>query len=119
MNVLDAIQWLTQAWDAVKPSTIVKCVAKCGIGLDNVPAECDDDEDWDDDDLLPILQAGSTMREFVEMDSDLSTSNTVGSDWEAEILSHTQCRDMSVSDSESDGERECEGAAACISMPTA
>ena len=28
-NILDAILWLKNAWDAVDPTTIEKCFAKC------------------------------------------------------------------------------------------
>ena len=31
VSVLDARMWLKTAWDNVKPTTIQKCVAKCGF----------------------------------------------------------------------------------------
>lgn len=31
INMLDAIMWLKNAWDAVTPTTIEKCFAKCGF----------------------------------------------------------------------------------------
>ena len=31
INILDAILWLKNAWDALDPATIERCFAKCGF----------------------------------------------------------------------------------------
>ena len=31
VNVLQAIRWIGQAWEAVEPSTIIKCFANAGV----------------------------------------------------------------------------------------
>ena len=31
MNVLPAIRWIGQAWEALEPSTIIKCFANAGL----------------------------------------------------------------------------------------
>ena len=31
INVLQAIRWIAQAWEAVEPSTIVKCFTNAGV----------------------------------------------------------------------------------------
>lgn len=31
INVLDAVQWVRNAWDKLQPSTISKCFANCGF----------------------------------------------------------------------------------------
>ena len=61
VTVLDAILWLTSAWDSVKPDTISKCFQKCEFSDALLDAATTDDDEWDDADLLPLLPPGITF----------------------------------------------------------
>ena len=67
INVLQAIRWIAQAWEAVEPSTIVKCLTNAGV-LDkerNVvkalapPSDEDPFSDLEDD----VLQVNASLEE--------------------------------------------------------
>lgn len=86
ITVLDAILWLISSWDAVKPETIQKCFGKCGFGQVSqvIP---DSEEQWDEEDLAPLLPAGQSIVDYANMDEDLCTENNNDSDdWEEELI---------------------------------
>ena len=94
--MLDAILWLTSAWDSVESKTISKCFQKCGFSDARLDAATTDDDEWDDDewdddewdddewdddewdddewdddewddaDLLPLLPPGITFKDYVD-----------------------------------------------------
>ena len=68
INVLQAIRWIAQAWEAVEPSTIVKCFTHAGV-LDKErnlvkaltpPSDKDPFSDLEDD----VLQVNALLEEF-------------------------------------------------------
>jgi len=90
INVLMAIRWIKQAWDEVKPQTVVNCFKLCGA----LPQEQESDEDpfeglGEDDpldgsdndcarlqELVEQLGSEATAQEYLSADDDLSTCMT-------------------------------------------
>ena len=66
VTVLDAVLWLTSAWDSVKSETISKCFQKCGFSDALLDAATTDDDEWDDADLLPLLPPDITFKDSVD-----------------------------------------------------
>ena len=107
-TVLDAILWLTSAWDSVKPETISKCFQKCGFSEALLDAATTDDDEWDDVDLLPLLPHGITFKDYVASDNKVAMQTTISEDWESELVASARAikdgggRDYAVSSCEED-----------------
>ena len=100
VNVLQAIRWIAQAWEAVEPSTIIKCFANAGV-LDkerNVveavepPSDEDPFADLEDEvsqSLLPVCQElGENWEErFLSSLSSDSNGDSEGADIDDEEIS--------------------------------
>lgn len=74
VTMLDAIRWVDLAWTGVKPTSISKCFAHCGIA---VAQSCSQDEE-----PLPALEGpyhelldGAKWEEFVNMDDNAVTTS--------------------------------------------
>ena len=86
VNVLDAIVWLRHAWDCSREETIVKCFSKCGVATSIKTSDTTDfDADALDDDSQAIL-GSTTLAEYVNMDSDLATTETIDPNWRDNLL---------------------------------
>ena len=84
IDVLDAILWLRSSWDAVKPSTIVKCFGNCGITVDAIqPDVANVAEDVAE---FAVLLGDVTIDQFTGCDDFVDTTNCAGVDWEADIV---------------------------------
>ena len=79
VTVLDAILWLTTAWDSVSPETIQKCFRKCGFSDAIVDASSDDE--WDEEDLRPLLPPGTSLRDYVDSDDHVAMQRTIDDNW--------------------------------------
>lgn len=69
INKLDAVNWIRNAWDEVKPETITKCFQKCGFLLPEVPA-LDEQVENDTFEIEELVQ-GFNVNEFIYCDQDL------------------------------------------------
>ena len=75
ISILDAIYWVSQAWNEVEKSTISKCFAKSGFEMDKI---AHDNEDNDDDIPLKALKLsrdifGCEFHELVDIDRNVKT----------------------------------------------
>lgn len=75
ISLLDAIRWLSNAWCAVKPSTVAKCFAHCGL-VDSTSTSTSEDPE----EPIPSLEepyqqllGGHTWEQFVQMDDAVAT----------------------------------------------
>ena len=91
VNVLHAVQWSSNAWDQVQPTTITKCFVKCGF-----PSESPD-SDWDADDdlsLRELISRGAeigvcddvTPEEYVRCDETVRVPDCEDDDWENDLM---------------------------------
>ena len=88
VNVLDAIMWLKNAWDNVKPTTIQKCFAKCGF---SEAVFTDPDDTAIDSSLSAFVEAsGASWEVYANFDHDLATNRTIGEEWEAALLENAR-----------------------------
>ncbi|XP_062609218.1 tigger transposable element-derived protein 4-like [Saccostrea cucullata] len=107
ITILDAIYWVHSAWEEVQTSTIQKCFSKAGFLCENI----DSDDDFDDDDDVPLSVLklahevfGCEFNDLSEMDQTLSTCDNSAKDWDrpATDLLNTLESDGSESESDSD-----------------
>ena len=85
VNVLDAIMWLKNAWDNVKPTTIQKCFAKCGF-TEAVFTDPEDDTAIDSSLSAFVEASGASWEVYANFDQELATNRTIGEEWEAALL---------------------------------
>jgi len=124
-SVLDAIYWISSAWDEVDESTILKCFQRCGFNLpseNNINSVNEDDDenhinehDDDQDDDIPLAAIkfsreifGCEFQELVEIDKNVCTCDTSLIDWEkpgSDLLQNIQC-DSDDSDGDDDTANE-------------
>ena len=74
ITLLDAVRWLGNAWHAVKPSTCVKCFARCGL-VDAASTSPSEEEE-----TIPPLEGpyhqllnNITWEDYVQMDDTVAT----------------------------------------------
>ena len=85
----------------------------------DTPASDHEDEMWDEEDLLPLLPPGTGLKDYAEWDDNLATGNTLGDDWEEELMnSAKKTEEGDKSDSESEKEND-EPVEKVISLNTA
>ncbi|XP_065831030.1 tigger transposable element-derived protein 4-like [Oscarella lobularis] len=106
VNVLTAIRWIAQAWDSVKPETIVKCFRKSGmlsealVAVSRETGDVFDDLDFESDSdaadhalelkemisqTFPASQFCSAD-EYVNAEDDLPVCREFDEDWEKQFL---------------------------------
>ena len=100
VTVLDAILWLTTAWNSVSPETIQKCFRKCGFSDTIVDASSDDE--WDEDDLRPLLPPGTSLRDYVNSDDHVATQTTIDDNWERALIDEARVVTNGEADSSSE-----------------
>lgn len=85
-------------------------VSFCQFTVTSQPqAQDSDDDDWDEDDLLPLFSvAGTTLRNFVNFDNDLSTEKNTDENWEDEFIQSVRNVNESCADIENDENSDCE-----------
>ena len=79
---IDAIMWLKIALDNVKPTTILKCFAKCGV-TEAVIADTEEDTLIDGSLGAFVESCGVSWEVYANFDQDLATNWTINEDWEA------------------------------------
>ena len=95
MDVLKAIRWVAESWDAVKKETIIKCFRKSGvIGSDFtvVGRSCEDHDPFDDVDAQEELDtlvgqvcplaARCPVDEYINGDNNVAICVQYDEDWE-------------------------------------
>ena len=118
VTVLDAVNWICEAWDNVTPLTIQRCFRKAGFSID-----IDTNEDIEDD--LPLSELAALLRRaapaigmdvlaaeaFVSADESVPTSEDNDADpgWRMRILDKHQgetAEDNIVNESDNDDDTE-------------
>ena len=99
INVLQAIQYLSDAWIKVTSQTIQNCFAKCGVSQ----AKLDSLHFNDVDDTPAILQRVENFEEFLSIDDNLPCYAESASefDFDDEIVEHIakkQCTEEKAED---------------------
>ena len=91
VDIVDAIWWLSRAWDCVFSDTIIKCFAK--FGFDNsLNQDSDTDsveglaEPEETNEQFSELLNGTSMEEFVSFDNSTDVCNTHDSNWKEHII---------------------------------
>ncbi len=89
INVYNAIQWITEAVKAVKPSTIQKCFAACGVPTPNPNPTADSDDEGDiplarllDSTTRHLNIPSTTPEALLSMDDDCETQEDYSEGWE-------------------------------------
>lgn len=103
ISVLDAIYWVSKAWNNTKESTIQKCFKLAGFPLQD---ELNTDDDNYDDDDIPLNQLANQLRLTPNMDpcfDDSIPTEDDSDDWEAHLISKHQ---TNVANSDDDDEAE-------------
>ena len=102
ISVLDAIHWITRAWNDTKDTTIVKCFNLAGF---TTPNPDDDNAGEDDDDDVPLQQLARELRLSNAdpcFDDHLPTEDD-SDDWEKDLIaSHKPQPDAEDSDDDDD-----------------
>ena len=104
ITVLDAVNWVSAAWEDTKPSTIISCFKHCGFPTPTTELEDDPEDD------LPLASFISQVTQhplepeaFINIDEGVSTEDT--DNWEAALVAqHMPPTDTTDSDSDSDSE---------------
>ncbi|KAL2082547.1 hypothetical protein ACEWY4_022365 [Coilia grayii] len=116
VNVLDAIRWISGAWNETKTETIVKCFRNSGfnvVGLDGRDAQPDT---ADDEELRRLIQqvhqstegeGQCTVDEFINFDDSVPTEETYGGEWEKQIVENfLSDKTQETNDDEDDSEEK-------------
>ena len=94
VSVLDAIHWLSSAWNDVQPATIRKCFQKAGFQHVAYTGEEEETEDGvliaHEAELVDLLTKEGLDKDWAQqyatLDSQLFTDNREDSEWEKSIL---------------------------------
>ena len=86
ISILDAIYWVTAAWDEVQEDTITKCFAKCGFEFKDpstTPPASEAEDAEDESDNYPVIihklaseLFGCEFSELPKIDENLCTCDT-------------------------------------------
>ena len=102
INVLQAIRWIAQAWEAVEPSTIVKCFTNAGVldkerNVVKALASPSDEDPFSDleDDILQVNalleescgDTATSAHESIADENLLPVCQEVDENWEQKFLS--------------------------------
>lgn len=113
VNVLHAVNWIAQAWEDVSPSTILGCFQKAGfLHTDVMPQDPLQVEE--DSQLLALEElrqiCPENVEDFIAMDDDLATFDTLGDEWDNELFS--QAKGCPSSTDRNDGDYDTDDAPA-------
>ena len=103
IDLKDSIHWINCAWTAISETCIEKCFRKCGFYDQPV---CDLEHEEDDEELDPQLSAilgDVSWNEYVSMDSNTATVNSVDEDFDEKLKAKARGEDDS-----SASEEECD-----------
>lgn len=111
ISILDAIYWISKAWNDTKDSTIVKCFRLAGFSTDNnndVPDETEDEDDEEDD--IPLIQLARQLRELPQeydfnFDATIPTEED-STEREKDLLGPYQRDETIVCEQEEEEEKE-------------
>ena len=128
IDVLTAIRWVKQAWDAVSANTIINCFKHCGVQplvdeatdpFSDLDEESEDEQERDgglqNEELQELVQQFDpelNADDYVNADEDLPTCDTYDNNknWREElheeILSGDNAKKQAVSESDSEEEDE-------------
>ena len=108
INILMAIQWVKQAWEQVKTTTIINCFTTCGASPDVETADETDPfaeldqstETAELNELVRHISADITADEYLDSDSDLCTHLTIDpeqmSSEKPYVMKHWQYAEMKI-----------------------
>lgn len=93
ITVLDAIYWISQAWDDINPETIQKCFSRCGFtffnGFESIAIEQDTQQcelqELVDQAACALNIAIGDAEEYVNIDSDTQVHIGESDDWEKDL----------------------------------
>ena len=106
VDMLDAIRWVHLAWASVSDTTITKCFAKCGVGVE---APGDTEEvvvQQPEGPAYDTLLGTESWADFVSMDNATRTTDIISDDWESALI--TKAREDVLADGASSEEDEQE-----------
>ena len=107
VDMLDAIRWVHLAWASVSATTITKCFAKCGLGVeaagDAEEVLVQQPEGPAYDALLGVV----SWDDFVSMDDATRTTEIISDDWESALIAKAR-GDAPAEDASSEDEEEQE-----------
>ncbi|KAK3577519.1 hypothetical protein CHS0354_026475 [Potamilus streckersoni] len=83
VTLLDAIHWMTSTWDVLTNETIQKCFRKCGFFQEVLGLAEAEEENWDEEDYLPLIPHETSLKDYVQCDDGLATEDTISDDWES------------------------------------
>ena len=93
VDVLKAIRWVAESWDAVKKETIINCVRKSGVIGSVVGHSCEDHDPFDDvdaqeelDTLVCPLAASCPVDEYINGDNDVAICVQYDEDCEEQLF---------------------------------
>jgi transcriptional regulator with XRE-family HTH domain len=107
VNVFDAVQWLSSAWDLIQSSTIQKCFKKAGFSFsDDEEPDAEEIENGEisahEAELVDLLiQDGipeDKAQQYAMLDDSLCTDATEDTEWESSILEEVKARNDSIED---------------------
>ncbi|XP_060577655.1 tigger transposable element-derived protein 6-like [Ruditapes philippinarum] len=125
-NVRDAIYWLSNSWNEVESSTIVKCFGKAGFKLhlqDKSDIEISveklaDEPTMDDDDDIPLSVIkisydlfGCSFSDLVKIDDNVNTCDSQNIDWDKnanDLVKDLFKNEENKTDEDDDGEEDCD-----------
>ena len=94
VDMLTAIRWIKNAWDAVQPQTIINCFRTTGAlpqdgETDSEEAGVEEEDTSSLEDLVHQFDPDTSVDEYINVDEDLSTSVTFENtdNWREELRS--------------------------------
>ena len=110
VTVLNAVDWIARAWNEVNSSTIQHCFTAAGFNADdqeNPTPHVDPAAE-----LQSLLELGNFSEcdasEFISADANLPSCESLGDNWEAQILEEVIDNQRMQNDEEDDDEEDCQ-----------
>lgn len=72
VSILEAIRWISKAWDQLPKSTIQKCFGKCGFSIPSASEE-EPEQELTEAVSSVVIPGGVSLQEMADMDADLAT----------------------------------------------
>ena len=105
VNVLNALTWIAQAWDETPSDIVSKCFAHAGFTVEG--SGLVDDTDLSElNSLTHVISNNCSASDFVAIDDDLCTYETLGNDWEEVLLSKAKDDGSELDAAEDEDEEE-------------